>query len=123
MSSSSTSTTCSMIRVCASATFEICAGSPEGEKKQSATLAPPATGRLMGRHSFPKVSTIRVMTRSRSRSALSILFTTIMRDRPRSPAACMMVRVFISTPARASMTTATDSTALRAGSVRPMKSG
>ena len=123
MSSSSTSTTWSMICVCASSTDEKSAGLPRAWKKQSTTDAPLSAGRLSGRHALPKVSRISSSTSSVRASRLSILFTTMSRHRPRAFANSIMRWVIGSTPFTALTTITAVSTASSAQRLRPRKSG
>ena len=122
MRSSSTSTTCSTIAVCAAFTPTKSA-SPSGVKKQSTTSLRSWAGRLMGRHSLPKWSWILRRSPGRSTLSASILFTTIMRHRPRVFAHFIMRVVLSSMPFCALITTTAVSTAASAAIDWPAKSG
>ena len=119
---SSTSTTWSTSAECAAFTEEKSA-SPSGVKKQSTTSLPPWDGRLIGRHSLPNTSWMRASSPGRSTLSASILFTRIIRHRPRRPAARIMRVVLSSMPVCALITITAVSTAASAAMDCPAKSG
>ena len=112
-----------MISVCAASTEETSTGLPCGWKKQSTTDLPPSAGRLSGRQALPKTSRISASTSALRASRLSILLITTSRASPRAFANSIMRCVMASTPFTALTTITAVSTASRADSVRPRKSG
>ena len=87
------------------------------------TSVPPAVGRLTQCRLGPSAARSSSRTRGSRARFWSILLTTTMRARPSSPAALYSRRVARSMPAPASVTSTAVSTAGRAASAWPTKSG